>query len=222
MAETAPPSVDPAPPGALRLFGSRVATATAFTELLASDGVVRGLIGPREVPRLWDRHVLNCGVVESLVPARARVLDVGSGAGLPGIVLAIARPDLDVTLVEPMQRRVTFLTEVVTRLRVSNVTVVAARAEALHGVRTAEVVTARALAPLSALLPLTLPLVAAGGALLAIKGRSAGEELRRAGRVLARWPGCTAEVVEVGADLVDPPTTVVRVQMPVARHERRA
>jgi 16S rRNA (guanine527-N7)-methyltransferase len=122
------------PPEARRVFASdRLALAERYTELLATEGVLRGLIGPREAPRLWERHVLNSAVLGEAVPEGSSLCDIGTGAGLPGLVLAIARPDLAVTLVEPLLRRTTFLDEVVAELELSHVTVVRGRAEDLHG-----------------------------------------------------------------------------------------
>ena len=188
-----------------------------YAALLSSAGVERGLIGPREVPRLWDRHLLNCAVAVPLVPADADVIDVGSGAGLPGIVWAIARPDLRVTCLEPLQRRATFLEEVVTELDLTDrVHVVRARAEDIVRGRgpvtslRAQVVTARAVAPLERLAGWTVPLVQPGGELLALKGRSAAEEVQASATVLERLGIVSIEVVECGLGVVDPPTTVVR------------
>jgi len=188
--------------------------AERYVALLATDGVVRGLIGPRETPRLWDRHVLNCAAVARLLPEGANVCDVGSGAGLPGLVLAIARPDVRVELVEPLLRRTTFLTEAVEGLGLDNVVVTRARADALHGASAFDVVTARAVAPLGRLLEWCMPLVAPTGALLAMKGSSAADEIGAAEPVLSRL-GCAApEVVDVPVDdAVEGavPTRVVRV-----------
>jgi 16S rRNA (guanine527-N7)-methyltransferase len=180
-----------------------------YAALLATDGVVRGLIGPREVPRLWDRHLLNCGLLSPLIAAGAAVVDLGSGAGLPGMVLAIARPDLRVTLVEPMARRVSFLEEVCAELGLVTVEVVRARAESLAAERRFDVVTARALAPLSRLLGWAWPLVAEDGVLLAMKGSSAAAEISSARPDLRRLRA-RAEVVtcSVPGSSV---TTVVRV-----------
>lgn len=210
----------PAPPSAL---ADVVPDATQrermvrYAALLSSAGVERGLIGPREVPRLWDRHLLNCAVAVPLVPADADVIDVGSGAGLPGIVWAIARPDLRVTCLEPLQRRATFLEEVVTELDLTDrVHVVRARAEDIVRGRgpvtslRAQVVTARAVAPLERLAGWTVPLVQPGGELLALKGRSAAEEVQASATVLERLGIVSIEVVECGLGVVDPPTTVVR------------
>jgi 16S rRNA (guanine527-N7)-methyltransferase len=210
----------PAPPSTLADVlpdASQRAQMGRYAALLASAGVERGLIGPREVPRLWDRHLLNCAVVVPMVPTDADVIDVGSGAGLPGIVWAIARPDLHVTCLEPLQRRATFLEEVVAELDlVSRVQVVRARAEDIVRGRgpvtslRARVVTARAVAPLERLAGWTVPLVQSGGELIALKGRSAAEEVQASATVLERLGIVRVEVVECGLGVVEPPTTVVR------------
>lgn len=175
--------------------------------MLATDGVERGLIGPREVPRLWDRHVLNCAVVVPRVPEHASVADVGSGAGLPGLVWAIARPDLHVTLIEPLLRRTVFLEEAVAALELDQVRVLRARAEDVD--ETFDVVTARAVAPLERLAAWCLPLVRPGGVLLALKGRTAKEEVASS-RVSLHKMGATDIVVSSHGDL-QIPTTVVEV-----------
>ncbi len=201
-----------APPAAAAVFGAALDRAVAYAAILATDGTVRGLLGPREVPRLWDRHLLNSAVVSELVPPNARVVDAGSGAGLPGIPLALARPDLTVVLLEPLARRYAFLTECVERLGLAGVTVVRGRAEegpvrrALAG---ADVVTARAVAPLDRLAGWCLPLVRDGGRLLAVKGDTAETELAATRAALTRAGASAAEVVRCGAGTVDPPTTVV-------------
>jgi 16S rRNA (guanine527-N7)-methyltransferase len=200
----------PDPTIAAEIFApGRLPPLERYAGLLATEGVTRGLIGPREVPRLWDRHLLNCGLVAPLVPHGAAVADLGSGAGLPGLVLAIARPDLSVTLVEPMARRVAFLGEVRAELGLPNVEVVRARAEQWSQARRFDVVTARALAPLPKLLSWGMPLVADDGELLAMKGSSAAEELEAASAELRGW-GARAEIVTLsvpGSSV----TTVVRV-----------
>lgn len=194
------------------MFASgRLELAERYTELLATEGVVRGLIGPREAPRLWERHVLNSAVLGEAVPDGVSVCDIGTGAGLPGLVLAIARPDLSVTLVEPLLRRTTFLDEVVAELGLAHVTVVRGRAEDLHGKATFDVVTSRAVAPLERLLGWSMPLVAPTGATIAMKGQSIREEIAQARRFLSTWRCGEPEVLVVGADVVDPPTTLVRV-----------
>lgn len=189
----------------------RIPLLERYATLLATEGVVRGLIGPREAPRLWERHLLNSAVLAEAVPAGASVCDIGSGAGLPGLVLAITRPDLTVTLVEPLLRRTTFLTEVVSELALERVDVVRGRAEDLHGDRRFDVVTSRAVAPLDRLLGWSMPLVAPTGALVAMKGSSAHDEIADAREVLERLGCAEPEVLQVGARVLHSQTTAVRV-----------
>jgi 16S rRNA (guanine527-N7)-methyltransferase len=189
--------------------------------LLAGDGVIRGLLGPREVPRLWDRHLLNCAVTAELLAPGATVTDVGSGAGLPGIPLALARPDLRIELLEPLQRRAVFLREVVSTLELENVQVVRGRAEDAQRVDRVDIVTARAVAPLSRLAGWCLPLLRPGGSLIALKGSQASAELAAAAADLRRLGAVAWEVVTCGLGLVDPPTTVVRVTLGQAGVPRR-
>ena len=209
---------DPAVPAeAGSVFGPAVDAAAEYARLLATEGTVRGLIGPREVPRLWERHLLNSAAIASLVPVGSRVVDVGSGAGLPGIPLALVRPDLTVTLLEPLARRVAFLTECVRRLGLERVTVVRGRAEEgpirrqLGG---ADVVTARAVAPLDKLAGWCLPLLRPGGLLLAMKGSTAAAELAATGPL----PGAAdALLTQAG----DPPATVIVVTRGTVRATAR-
>ncbi|TNM38431.1 16S rRNA (guanine(527)-N(7))-methyltransferase RsmG [Nocardioides albidus] len=193
----------PPPPAVLaEVFpAARTDLVLAYAELLATDGVVRGLIGPRETPRLWERHLINCGLMAAALPADATLADVGSGAGLPGLVLAIARPDVQVTLIEPLLRRTTFLEEAVERLGLDNVVVTRGRAEAVHGVATFDVVTARAVAALDKLAAWCMPLVAPHGALLAMKGSSAADEVAAAEDQCRRLGCAPAVIEELGADL---------------------
>lgn len=192
-------------------FGDRLGIAEEYARLLASDGVERGLIGPREVDRLWDRHLLNCASPVVRVPPNCSVADVGSGAGLPGLVWAIARPDLNVTLIEPLLRRTRFLDEAVERLGLTNVTVLRARAEDVSD--QFDVVTARAVAALDKLVRWCLPLVRSGGFLLALKGSSAHDEVADARATIARLGGGDIVVATYGEDWNLPvPTTVVEVQ----------
>jgi 16S rRNA (guanine527-N7)-methyltransferase len=171
------------------LFGANLPTAVRYAGWLAGAGVERGLIGPREAERLWPRHLVNCVAVSALIPRDSHVIDLGSGAGLPGVVLAIARPDLEITLVEPMQRRIAFLDEVVSDLSLPRVEVRRAAADELAAARlSADVVTARAVAPVDRLATLSAPLLRAGGQLLALKGTGVAAEvsagwnaIRRAG-----------------------------------------
>lgn len=192
-------------------------TLEAFAALLADVGVTRGLIGPREVPRLWQRHLLNCAVVvdpdHAIVASKARVADVGSGAGLPGLVWAIVRPDLEVVLIEPLLRRSTFLTEAITSLGLEGrVSVRRDRAEDIARDpqwRGVDVVTARAVAPLDRLVGWTTPLLAAGGTLVALKGSSAQEEVTAAAPAAAAAGLVDVRVRELGAAYLEQPTTVI-------------
>jgi 16S rRNA (guanine527-N7)-methyltransferase len=209
-----PPELEPA---ARRLFGDRLPVAVAYAGLLGGGAIERGLIGPHEGPRVWDRHLLNCAVVEELIPQDARVVDVGSGAGLPGIVLAVARPDLTVILVESLARRTAFLSEAVTALGLDRVTVVRARAEecvpggdgSLPG--PADVATARAVAALDRLAAWCLPLVTEGGRVLALKGDLADQEVVEHKDRIVALGGSEPIVRRCGVGVIDPPTTVVDV-----------
>ncbi|MEV6931530.1 16S rRNA (guanine(527)-N(7))-methyltransferase RsmG [Dactylosporangium sp. NPDC051485] len=199
-------------PAAEKVFGDRLTQARHYAELLVTDGVVRGLIGPREAPRIWERHLLNCAVLADLIPSGASVVDVGSGAGLPGMVLAVARPDLSVTLVEPLARRTAFLSEAVTALGLERTSVVRARAEECVGkLPLADVVTARAVAPLDRLAGWCLPLTAVGGRLLALKGASAAAEIAEHAEVLGRLGAGMPSVRLCGDGLLAEPTTVVEI-----------
>jgi 16S rRNA (guanine527-N7)-methyltransferase len=213
------PSSSPLPPpafaaAAAQVFGDRLPLAVTYAEWLMGDGVVRGLIGPREAPRVWERHLINCAVMADLIPPGASVIDVGSGAGLPGIVLAVARPDLTITLVEPLARRTAFLSEVVTALDLgATVTVHRGRAEEVAGgpLTAADIVTARAVAPLDRLAGWCLPLTALGGRLLALKGASAADEVAEHHDAVARLGGGTPVVRLCGVGLIEPPATVVEI-----------
>lgn len=200
-----------------KIFGSRLELAKRYVEHLATSGTERGLIGPREIPRLWSRHVLNCAVIESEIAHGSHVADVGSGAGLPGLCLAIARPDLELTLIEPLERRVIWLQEVVDDLGLENVTVMRSRAELAVGTVVADVVTARAVSALTNLAGLTIPLLGGKGEVVAIKGRSASEEIEKAAKLIRRMGGRETTVVTVGADLLEEPTTVVRIVVDKSR-----
>lgn len=204
----------PAPAAAREFFGERLAEAVRYGELLADAGVRRGLIGPREVPRLWERHLLNCAVLSEAVPEGVTVCDVGSGAGLPGIPLALVRPDLRITLLEPLLRRTNFLQEVVELLGLDHVTVVRGRAEEVLGtLAPVQVVTARAVAPLDRLAGWGVPLLRPYGEMLALKGDTAEEELHGARAALQKLGVVQTSVVRVGAGVVDPLSTVVRAEV---------
>lgn len=204
-------AIEPEPDAAAGAFGTRVDLARRFVQILAGDGVLRGLIGPREATRLWTRHLLNCAVIAPLLAPRAVAVDIGSGAGLPGVVLAIARPDCAVTLVEPLLRRTTFLDGVVAELGLTNCTVVRGRADQVVDVcGGADVVTSRAVAPLARLAGWSALLLRPGGELLALKGSSAVDELTR-DRAAAESAGLAdLRVVEVGVGVVEPPTILIR------------
>jgi 16S rRNA (guanine527-N7)-methyltransferase len=214
------PSLPLAPASAATVFGAALPAAQRYVELLATDGVTRGLIGPREVGRLWERHVLNSAAVAEAVPAGARVVDVGSGAGLPGIPLGLARPDITVTLVEPMARRVEFLDEVVAELTAGEVQrggrsrwqVVRGRAEdraVAHAVGAVDVVTARAVAPLPRLVAWCRGLLRPGSQLVALVGARAVAELPSVAPELERAGMRDIEARAVGAELGAAATTVV-------------
>jgi 16S rRNA (guanine527-N7)-methyltransferase len=213
MSET--PELAPAPSAAADIFGARLPLAEAYHRSLATDGSTRGFIGPREVPRLWDRHILNCAVIGEVMEPGATVADVGSGAGLPGIPLAIARPDLHITLIEPLLKRSVYLAEVVELLGLDNVTVIRGRAEE-KPVRRAlgkgvDVVTSRAVAPLGKLVGWSLPLAKIGGMMVAMKGSSVTEELERDAADIRRAGGGRAEILSVGTTHLSEPTTVIRI-----------
>ena len=196
------------------VFGERLPLAERYAEHLATTGVEWGLVGPREASRVWERHILNCAVVADLIPPAARVLDIGSGAGLPGIPLALARPDLRIVLVEPLARRVEWLRAVLADLELP-VEVERGRAEDTPIRRRwegADVVTSRAVAPLHRLAAWCLPLVRPGGMMLAVKGMSAPAEVERDTRAVAASGGGIPRIETCGVGIVDPPSTVVVVE----------
>ena len=198
---------------AQKVFGDHLPVAQRYVQHLATSGIERGLIGPREVPRLWERHVLNCAVVQELIEQGATVADVGSGAGLPGLCLAIARPDLSLTLIEPLERRIIWLTEVVEDLGLENVDIMRSRAEQAVGYVEADYVTARAVSALVGLLDITLPILRGTGQLLALKGRTATEEITKAKKKLNKYGARKTEILLAGENLLEEPTTVVRVTL---------
>jgi 16S rRNA (guanine527-N7)-methyltransferase len=204
----------PVPPAVVyERFPEQAGALNRYAGWLAGAGSVRGLIGPREVPRLWDRHLLNSVALAELLPSGVRLVDIGTGAGLPGLALAIVRPDLRVDLVESLLRRTDFLTEAVADLGLAGrVRVVRGRAEdrpVTELVGGASYLTARAVAPLDKLVRLSFPLLVRGGSLLAMKGNSAEDELARYAAALGRARAEIRGVVECGVGLIDPPTRVV-------------
>ncbi len=219
-----PAPVDPGPTAdaGAAIFGARLDIARRYAQLLAGAGVERGLLGPREVGRLWDRHLLNSAAVAELLDPGERVIDIGSGAGLPGIPLAIARPDLEIVLLEPLLRRSEFLTEAVAELGLA-VEVVRGRAEERWvrdqlGARDAAV--SRAVAPLDRLTKWSMPLLRAGGRMIAIKGKSAPDEVEAHRRVMAASGAVDVRVVTCGANYLRPPATVVLARRGNRPHRR--
>lgn len=198
-----------APASASEVFGDAWPLAERFARMLIEEGELRGLIGPRELPRLWTRHILNSTPVSDFVPRGTRFADVGSGAGFPGVVVALLRPDLDVHLIEPMDRRVTWLSDVAREIGIPNVTVVRARAEELHGRETFDVVSARAVAAMKKLVPWVAPLIKPGGRLVALKGERAAVEIEEAAKALRKYRLGHATVHEVTVLGTDEVTRVV-------------
>ena len=206
----AAPVLEAEPAAAAALFGDQIEGARSFTNELARRGEELGLIGPLELPRLWTRHILNSALLAPLLEARGRVADVGSGAGLPGLVLAIARPDVEFVLIEPMERRTDWLRAESDRLGLQNVTVLRGRAEDVADDVVVDQVTARAVSALSKLIPLTVPLVRSGGQLILMKGARVDEEIEKARKVILRKRLSDVEVVELGEGVVDETTRVFR------------
>lgn len=205
-----PPALEAEPAVAASLFGDQIDGARSFANELARRGEELGLIGPLELPRLWTRHILNSALVAPLLQAGASVGDVGSGAGLPGLVLAIARPDVSMTLIEPMERRTDWLRAEADRLELENVTVVRARAEDAADALVLDQVTARAVSALSKLIPLTVPLVRSGGQLILMKGARVDDEVTAARKVILRNRLEDVEVLELGVGVVEETTRVFR------------
>lgn len=192
-------------------FGTNYPVLARFHDLLSDQGVLRGLIGPHEAERLWERHLLNSAALVPFLPTSGRLIDVGSGAGLPGIVVAAMLPDVEVTLLEPMERRVEWLTEAVAHLQLANAVVRRGRAEELHGELQAEAITARAVAPMDRLVRWTLPLLVQGGVLVALKGRQAPAEVASARNIAKKLGGGAAEILEARTIDGVESTTVVRI-----------
>jgi 16S rRNA (guanine527-N7)-methyltransferase len=204
-----PETLEAEPAAAAELFGTRIGVARAFVRNLADQGEIRGLIGPLELPRLWSRHILNSAIVAPLLRP-GRVGDVGSGAGLPGVVLAIARPDVSFVLIEPMERRVAWLNEQVAELKLSNVEVVRARAEDAPLSRQLDQVTARAVSAFRTLIPLTAPLVRPGGELVLMKGAGAAGEIEAAAKAIRKYRLTDVQVITLGAGVLDEVTRVIK------------
>lgn len=205
------PEAEPA--AASIIFGDKIIQARKYAQLLIRDGDMLGLIGPRELPKLWTRHILNSAVVAEFVSAGQRVADIGSGAGLPGIPMAIARPETDFVLIEPMERRATWLAEVaIPEIGLMNVKVLRGRAEEAP-LATYDVATARAVSALPKLLEMLVPLVVPGGQILALKGSRAGEEIEESRPLAKRMKISNFELLIAGAETLEEPTTIVRVTL---------
>jgi 16S rRNA (guanine527-N7)-methyltransferase len=197
------------PSAARALFGSQIDVIRAYTGNLADQGEILGLIGPLELSRLWSRHILNCAIVAPLLRP-GLVGDVGSGAGLPGLVLAIARPDVNFVLIEPMERRVAWLNDQVAALALHNVTVVRVRAEDARLEHPLDQVTARAVSAFGKLIPLTAPLLRAGGELILMKGEGARREIEAAAKPIRKYGLRDVEVITLGAGVLPEVTRVIR------------
>ena len=197
------------PSAAAALFGDRIDRARVFAQDLAEQGEERGLIGPLELPRLWTRHILNCAIVAPLLRP-GLVGDVGSGAGLPGLVLAIARPDVSFVLIEPMERRVAWLTEQIGSLGLANTIVVRARAEDVRLPQRLDQVTARAVSAFRTLIPLTAPLLRPGGQLVVMKGAGAQAEVDAAVKAIRKYRLDNIEVLTLGEGVLPDVTRVIR------------
>ncbi len=204
------PDLEEEPPAAAAVFGEQQELARMFVRDLAQYGELLGLIGPLERPRLWTRHVVNSGLVAPLIGSGARVGDVGSGAGLPGLVLALARPDARFTLIEPMERRAAWLTDEAARLGLGNVEVLRSRAEEVRLAQGFDQVTARAVSALRTLIPLTAPLLRPGGELILMKGSGAAAEIASAQKEIRRFRLSVPEIVVLGSDFGTENTWVVR------------
>lgn len=198
-------------------FGAAWPAVSRFAAMLREQGELRGLLGPREQSRLWERHLLNSAAVVQHLPRTGAIADVGSGAGLPGIVVAAMLPEAEIVLIDPMERRTQWLEEVVAELGLSNARVVRARAEELDGALEADAVTARAVAAMDKLARWCLPLLRDGGTLVALKGRSAGDELEKAKYVLRKLGGDAGEVLDAPTIPGVDSTTVVRVMRKTVR-----
>ncbi|WP_394281759.1 16S rRNA (guanine(527)-N(7))-methyltransferase RsmG [Corynebacterium sp.] len=202
---------EPTPDVAKQIFGDRLALVEQYHDSLATTAAERGFIGPKEVSRLWSRHILNCAIISEAFDEGLRVADIGSGAGLPGIPLAIARPDLSITLIEPLLKRSTYLGEVKEQLGLDNVTVIRGRAED-QKLEPFDVVTSRAVAPLGKLAGWSLPLAKKGGAMVAMKGASVAEELERDAAQIKKAGGGEATIFTVGDDVLEEPSTLIRIE----------
>jgi 16S rRNA (guanine527-N7)-methyltransferase len=206
-------AIEAEPAEAKKVFGDSIEVIREFTEALSQQGETLGLIGPLEAARIWTRHVMNCGLLSPLLWKDSSIADVGSGAGLPGLVLAIARPDVSVTLIEPMERRTDWLLSQAKSLGLANVEVLRARAEDVDRTRRFDQVTARAVGALSKLVPITAPLVRVGGELVLMKGASVEAELHAASKVVRKYHLDRVEILELGTGVVAETTRAFRARV---------
>lgn len=211
--DRSPETVEPEPAAAAALAGDRIDVLRAFAEDLAARGEELGLIGPLELPRLWTRHLLNSAVLAPLLTSGGRVADIGTGGGMPGLILGIVRPDVELRLIEPMERRCAWLNEQIERLELTNTQVMRGRAEEFHGAIEVDQVTARAVTALRKLVPLTAPLLRKGGEMLFLKGTSVEQEIEAAQKVLKKHRVSDVRVEELGADLLAESTRVFRARV---------
>ena len=205
--------IEAEPTAAAELAGDRVDVLRAFTEDLGARGEELGLIGPLELPRLWTRHILNSALLAPLISAGARVADIGTGGGMPGLVLGIVRPDAQFLLIEPMERRCVWLNEQIDRLELRNVEVRRGRAEEFHGAFEVDQITARAVTALRKLIPLTAPLLRDGGEMLFLKGASVENEIAAAEKVLRKYRLHDVRVEELGSGQLAETTRVFRARL---------
>ena len=205
--------LEPEPAGAVAIAGDRIDVLREFARDLGARGEEPGLIGPLEPPRLWTRHLLNSAVLAPLVQSGARVADIGTGGGMPGLVLAIVRPDARFLLIEPMERRCVWLNEQIDRLGLENAEVRRGRAEEYHGAFEVDQITARAVTALRKLVPLTAPLLRDGGEMLFLKGSSVQNEIEAAEKVLRKHRVRDIAVEELGVGLLDETTRVFRAKI---------
>ncbi|MHA7134498.1 16S rRNA (guanine(527)-N(7))-methyltransferase RsmG [Oerskovia turbata] len=220
MSEAVSSDVSPEPladaPEVKAYFGAAYPLVAQFASMLHDQGELRGLIGPREVSRIWERHILNSAAVVQFLPEQGTIADIGSGAGLPGIVIAAMRPEAHVLLIEPMERRCAWLSEVISELELSNVDVKRGRAEEYHGAFQCDAVTSRAVAALEKLARMSLPLVERGGEMVVLKGRNVSQEIEPARKVLRKYKTEEPEILEAMSVAGVEATTVLRVRRTAA------
>lgn len=196
---------------ATKIFKNNFPKINTYVEQLATLGIKKGILGPNEAKIIWNRHILNCGIISNIIPEKTNIADIGSGAGLPGIVLAIARPDTKITLIEPLQKRTKWLHEMVEKLELTNVKIFTGTAQEANKQNQFDIVTTRAVAELKKLINLTFPLLKNGGQFLGIKGKNVNKEILAAKNKIATYGGKKTTILTLGEDILETPTTVVRI-----------